>query len=148
MTSRIPSWPSDDPIAITGMGVISPIGQGVEAFWAGLISGVSGITTIERFATHDLRVRRGGEIKQLAGLLAGDQPLPVCRASQFLIYAADEAMHMAHLQDGTYPDTCLAVVVGSALGGVAEAERWYEQPGDLRALAAASYDGPTRNLAR
>ena len=137
-----------DRIAITGMGVVSPIGQGVEAFWAGLIKGVSGITTIERFATHDLRVRRGGEIKQLVGLLVGDQPLPACRASQFLIYAAAEATRMAHLQDSTAPDTCLAVVVGSALGGIAEAERWYERPGDLHALATAAYDGPTRNLAR
>src|SRR5215471_19153636 len=105
MTSRIPSWPSDDSIAITGMGVVSPIGQGVEAFWAGLINRVSGITTIERFATHDFRVRRGGEIKQLAGWLVGDQLLPECRASQFLIYAAAEATRMAHLQDGAAPDT-------------------------------------------
>src|SRR5262245_62315282 len=90
MTSETPGWPSNDRItpsdriAITGMGVVSPIGQGVEAFWAGLINGVSGITTIERFPTHDLRVRRGGEIKQLVGWLVGDQPLPACRASQFL----------------------------------------------------------------
>src|SRR2546426_12333529 len=93
MTSGIPSWPSDDSIAmsdriaITGMGVVSPIGQGVEAFWAGLINGVSGITTIERFATHDLRVRRGGEIKQLVRLLVGDHPPPPRRASHCLIYA-------------------------------------------------------------
>ena len=46
------------------MGVLSPIGQGVEAFWSSLLNGVSGITAIERFPTHDLRVRRGGEVKQ------------------------------------------------------------------------------------
>src|SRR5215470_7860585 len=120
--------PSDDAIAlsdriaITGMGVVSPIGQGVEAFWAGLIDGISGITTIERFATHDFRVRRGGEIKQLSGVLVGDQPLPACRASQFLLYAAAEAMRMARLQGSPTPETRLGVVVGSALGGIAAAE--------------------------
>ena len=56
--------PPDDRIAITGIGVLSPIGQGIEAFWSGLINGVSGITAIERFPTQDLRVRRGGEVKQ------------------------------------------------------------------------------------
>ena len=130
------------------MGVVSPIGQGIAAFWAGLINGVSGITTIERFATHDFRVRRGGEIKQCVGLLTCERPLPACRASQFLIYAAAEAMRMARLQDSVAPETCLGVVVGSALGGIAEAERWHAQPGDLHALGAASYDGPTRHLAR
>src|SRR5262247_2321101 len=111
MTSGTHIWPSDDAIALsdrialTGMGVVSPIGQGVEAFWAALINGISGITTIERFATHDFRVRRGGEIKQLSGVLVGDQPLPACRASQFLISAAAEATRMAHLADSAAPDT-------------------------------------------
>src|SRR5205823_1916283 len=59
-----------------------------------------------------------------------------------------EAIRMARLQDSAAADTRLAVVVGSALGGIAEAERWYEQPGDLHALATAPYDGPTRQLAR
>src|SRR5215468_11996186 len=109
MTSETPSWPSDnssalsDRIAITGMGVVSPIGQGIEAFWAGLINGVSGITTIERFPTHDFRVRRGGEIKQLVGLVVGDQSFPACRASQFLISAAAEALRMACLSERAAP---------------------------------------------
>lgn len=137
--------PSNHRIAITGMGVVSPIGQGVEAFWSSLVHGVSGISTIERFATHDLRVRRGGEIKHLLPL-ADTPPLPTCRASQFLIYAAREALAMAAWQDT--PSERLGIVVGSALGGVAEAERFHEQPQNLHALAAASYDGPTRHLAR
>src|SRR5262249_13889786 len=154
MTSGTPSWPSNDRItpsdriAITGMGVVSPIGQGVEAFWAGLINGVSGITTIERFPTHDLRVRRGGEVKQLQGALGLERPLRACRASQFLIHAATEATRMARLPGAVAGGGRVAVVIGSALGGMAEAERWQEQPGDLHALAGAPYDGPTRQLAR
>jgi 3-oxoacyl-[acyl-carrier-protein] synthase II len=138
----------DDRIAITGMGVISPIGQGVEAYWSGLIRGVSGITPIERFPTHDMRVIRGGEIKELVGVLPTDRPLPDCRASQFLIHAAYEATRMARLHDVPAVHRCLAVVVGSALGGIGEAERFLDQPRNLHALANASYDGPTRHLAR
>jgi len=148
MTSGTPSQPPEDRIAITGMGVVSPIGQGVEAFWSGLINGVSGITPIERFPTHDLRVRRGGEVKQLRGTLELERPLPACRASQFLIHAATEATRMARLPEAVAAGGRVGVVIGSALGGIAEAERWHDQPGDLHALAGASYDGPTRQLAR
>src|SRR5262249_17991007 len=147
MMSGMPRQPSYDRIAITGMGVLSPIGQGIEAFWSGLINGVSGITTIERFPTHDLRVRRGGEVKQLRSTLGLERPLPACRASQFLICAAAEATRMARLPEAVAAGGRVAVVIGSALGGVAEAERWHAQPGDLHALAGASYDGPTRQLA-
>jgi 3-oxoacyl-[acyl-carrier-protein] synthase II len=130
------------------MGVLSPIGQGIEAFWAGLIHGVSGITTIERFPTHDLRVRRGGEIKQFQDTPELERPLPACRASQYLICAATEATRMARLPEAVAAGGRVAVVIGSALGGIAEAERWHEQRQDLHALAGAPYDGPTRQLAR
>src|SRR5712691_11908636 len=120
--------PREDRIAITGMGVVSPIGQGVEAFWSGLINGVSGITPIERFPTHDLRVRRGGEVKQLRGTTGFERPLPTCRASQFLIHAATEATWMARLPEAVAAGGRVAVVIGSALGGIAEAERWHAQP--------------------
>ena len=146
MMSGTRPQPPDDPIAITGMGVLSPIGQGVEAFWSSLLNGVSGITSIERFPTHDLRVRRGGEIKQTPGTTGLERPLPACRASQFLIHAATEAMRMARLPEAAATRR-VAVVIGSALGGIAEAERWHDQSGDLHALAGAPYDGPTRQLA-
>src|SRR5215813_13373973 len=140
MTSGIPGWPADDcstlsdrsalsdRIAITGMGVVSPIGQGVEAFWSGLINGVSGITPIERFPTHDLRVGRGGEVKQLQDTQGLERPLPACRASQFLILAATEATRMARLPEAVAAGGRVGVVIGSALGGIAEAERWHDQP--------------------
>src|SRR5262245_22470559 len=148
MMSGTPRQLPDDRIAITGMGVLSPIGQGIEAVWSGLINGVSGITTIERFPTHDLRVRRGGEVRQLRDMPGLTRPLPACRASQFLIHAATEATGMARLPEAVAAGGQVAVVIGSALGGIAEAERWHAQPGDLHTLAGATYDGPTRQLAR
>src|SRR2546423_536800 len=148
MMSGMPLQLPDDRIAITGMGVLSPIGQDVEAFWSGLINGVSGITTIERFPTHDLRVRRGGEVKQLQGTLGLERPLPACRASQFLIHAATEATRMARLPEAVAAGGCVAGGSWSAFGGVGAGGRWHAQPGDLHALAGAPYDGPTRQLAR
>jgi 3-oxoacyl-(acyl-carrier-protein) synthase len=143
MIFGIPRLHNAERIAITGMGVVSPIGHGVSAFWSSLIGGVSGISAIERFDTADMRVGRGGEIKRLPEPPEGS-PLPPCRASQFLIHAALEAMQQAGLE----PASGLGVVVGAALGGIGEAERFQAEPRDLRALDGAAYDGPTRRLAR
>jgi 3-oxoacyl-[acyl-carrier-protein] synthase II len=55
---------------------------------------------------------------------------------------------MARLYDVPTTSQRLAVVVGSALGGIGEAERFLDQPQNLHALAGAPYDGPTRHLAR
>ena len=137
-----------DRIAITGLGVVSPIGQGVEAYWSGLVNGECGISSIERFSTEGMRVKSGGEIKALRPLMGTvDRPLPNCRASQFLILAASEALHTAHWREAPPDDHRLGVVIGSALGGIGQAERLLEHPRDVHALTGALYDGPTRNLA-
>ncbi|PYO26562.1 MAG: hypothetical protein DMD86_19565 [Candidatus Rokuibacteriota bacterium] len=44
-----------EPVSITGAGVVTPIGQDLDSFWAGLVTGVSGIGEIERFPVGDLR---------------------------------------------------------------------------------------------
>ena len=148
MTSGTTPSSRNDRIAITGIGVVSPIGQGVAAYWSSLRDGVSGITPITRFPVDDLRVGRGGEIKALLGTVPDTAALPACRASQFLIHAAAEATRMARLHELPPARRCLATVVGSALGGIGEAERAMHQRRQLHALAGASYDGPTRHLAR
>ncbi len=49
-------------IVITGVGIVSPIGIGVEAFWRALLAGESGIRPIDRFDSSGLTVRFGGQI--------------------------------------------------------------------------------------
>jgi len=143
----IPPQPADR-IAITGMGVVSPIGQDVETYWSGLVNGRCGISSIERFSTEGMRVNSGGEIKTLRDpTTTAASSLPKCRASQFLILAASEALQMAHWSEAPFADQCLGVVIGSALGGIGQAEYLMERPRDLHALTEAPYDGPTRNLA-
>lgn len=161
------SFPGAEPIAVTGGGVVSPIGQDLDAFWAGLVTGVSGITEIERFPVADLRVTRGGEVKKLGRLpdpdgsggpeAAGrkrrvrmdrDRRLPACRTSRFLIHAAREALASAGLGIPILDPARVAVVVGTALGGIDEAGRALRGEGGLRALCGSLYDGPTWNLAR
>ena len=48
---------------ITGMGVASPIGLGLDANWQSLLTGASGIDTLTRIHTEHLPVSVGGEVK-------------------------------------------------------------------------------------
>lgn len=129
-------------VAVLAAGVTTPIGHDLDAFWSGLVTGVDGITAIERFRTDDLRVARAGEIKKVR-LRAG--ALPRCRASALLLAAADDLLARTPLDAS--PER-LAVVVGTALGGVEELERAVGGDPGVRAAAGALYDTPAYALAR
>jgi len=140
-----------EPVSITGAGVVTPIGQDLDSFWAGLVTGVSGISEIERFPVGDLRVTRGGEVKKLLRVPAAgsaDPDWPEGRASRFLVHAAREALETAGLRTDCLPPARIGVVIGTALGGIDAAEHAVRGEGGLRRLAGSLYDGPTRDLAR
>jgi 3-oxoacyl-[acyl-carrier-protein] synthase II len=131
-----------EPIAILSAGVITPVGADLDAFWAGLVTGVDGISAIERFPVHDLRVGRGGEIKKFA--FARRRPLRGGRAAELLLAAADDLRGRITLD--VAPER-LGIVVGTALGGVEEGEHAL---GDRRPgrAAGALYHAPGRALAQ
>jgi len=129
-----------EPVTIVAAGVVTPVGGDLEAFWSGLLTGADGITTIERFRVDDLKVPRGGEIKKLPERTAD----LACRASRLLATAADDLLARAPLD---VDPTRVAIVVGTALGGVEELERALEDPRDTRHAAGALYDAPAHALA-
>ena len=55
-----------EPVAVTGVGVVSALGHGAEAFWAGLLGGVSGLRPIRRFALPSGAPILGGEVPPIA----------------------------------------------------------------------------------
>ncbi len=134
-------------IAIAAAGVVTPVGQDVEAFWSSLVTGASGISQIERFPVGDLRVGRGGEIKKLSRIKSWSR-IPDCRATRFLISAADELIVQAGFRPLPVDPARVAVVVGTALGGVEEGERALAGDRSRRRLRGALYDSPAHNLAR
>ena len=50
-------------VVVTGMGVVSPVGIGVDAFWNALLLGKSGVTPITEFDATDFPVKIAGEVK-------------------------------------------------------------------------------------
>jgi 3-oxoacyl-[acyl-carrier-protein] synthase II len=134
-------------IAIAAAGVVTPIGPDLEAFWSALITGASGISQIERFPVADLRVQRGGEVKKL-GRIKDWCGVPDCRATRLLIAAADDLCVQAGFRPLPLDPARVAVVVGTALGGVEEGEKALAGDHPRRRLRDALYDGPGDRLAR
>ena len=124
-------------------GVATPLGLDLETFWSGLVAGVDGTSRIERFDVADLRVGRGGEIKKLAAL--ADAVPTRCRASAVLLTAAEDLLSHAAL---AADPVRIAVVLGTALGGVDELDRALTESPGPRAAAAGLYDSPADALAR
>jgi len=131
-------------IAIDGAGVITPIGQDLDAFWSALVTGASGISTIDRFPVADLRVGRGGEIKKVPRVRKGRSS--GCRATALLVSAAEDLRARSSL-DALDPAR-VAIVLGTAIGAVEEGERALAGDAPGRRLGAALYDAPAHALAR
>lgn len=108
------------PVAVTGLGVVSPFGAGVKAYWEGLSGGVSAIRPITLIDTDGFRCRIGAEVPDSIGGSARRS-----RADRFALAAAREALDDAGIGRADRADT--ALIVGAVGGGMLEAEAWYWQ---------------------
>jgi 3-oxoacyl-[acyl-carrier-protein] synthase II len=132
-----------EPVSLVAAGAVTPFGADLDAFWSGLVTGSDGISAIERFPVDDLRVGRGGEIKKLR-VLPGARRVG-CRATQLLLAAAEDLLARSAID--AEPER-IAVVLGTALGGVGELERALAPGGRPRHAVDALYDSPAHALAR
>ena len=74
-------------VAVTGLGVLSCIGQDINTFWNNLTGGVCGIDYITEFPTEELPVKIGGMIRDFNPELFGmDKPF-IRKQDPFTIYA-------------------------------------------------------------
>ena len=106
-------------VAITGLGVISPVGNSLAEFWNSLIYGKSGIDFITRFDASEFKVRIAAEVKDFDPSLYMDKS-EVRRSdlyTQYAVAAATQAMQDSGLKD-IKPER-LGVYVGSGIGGMA-----------------------------
>lgn len=104
-------------LVITGMGAVTPVGIGVDAYWQGLLAGRCGIDEITRVSTEGLPVTRAAEVHDfcprdhLSVRLAADlDPF-----MQFAYVAAEQALRQSGL-DPAGPRT--GIVMGTAVAGM------------------------------
>lgn len=106
---------------ITGLGIVSPIGVGVEKFWTAAKAGKSGISTSTLFDTSKLppECRIVGEVKDFNPLewMPGRVAKMAGRFSQFAVAAAKMARVDSGLDDPDLPREHLKVAIGTSLNG-------------------------------
>ena len=113
-------------VVITGMGIVSPVGTGIEYAWKNIVNGVSGVRKIDTFDASDLT-------SQIAGLpVIGTEPgqynpdavvdaREQRKMDKCIIYgvvAADEAIRDAGLIDYDGDKTRMGVSIGAGIGGL------------------------------
>jgi len=107
-------------VVVTGIGIISPIGNNLPEYWNGLIEGVSGANYITLFDAAKFKTRFACEIKgfDVTKFLDRKEARKMDRYTQISLVASDEAMTAAGLnKDNINPDR-VGVVFGSGIGGV------------------------------
>lgn len=105
-------------IVVTGMGAVTPVGIGVDAFWKNITAGVSGIDTIKTFDPSELAVQIAGEIKDFvpSDYLPKDLVRKTDPFMQYAYIAAEEAIKQSSLK--IEPERT-GITMGTAMSGVA-----------------------------
>ena len=107
-------------VVVTGMGVVSAVGNNFDDFWASIAAGTNGIDYITRFDTTDFRTKMGGEVRGFEAESYMDKK-DAKRLPLFIQFALASAM-MAHKDSGLNLELIdpyrIGVGVGSGIGGI------------------------------
>jgi 3-oxoacyl-[acyl-carrier-protein] synthase II len=114
-------------VVVTGLGLVTPLGIGVEETWAALVAGKSGITRITKFDASAMNTQIAGEVKNFKPedfVSAKD----LRRMDDFIMYAlagARMAIQDAALQINGKNASRIGVITGCGLGGLRTFERYH-----------------------
>lgn len=106
-------------VVVTGMGAVTPIGNNVEEYWYSLKNGKSGIDYIKNIDTSTIDVKIGAEVKEFhpEEVIPKKEVRRLDKFSQFVLYAADEAIKSSGLDIESINSKRFGVYVGSGIGG-------------------------------
>jgi len=107
-------------VVVTGMGVVSPVGNNVKDFWNSLLKAENGIGKITRFDPSDFDVQIAGEVKNFDPTfrLEKKETRRMDRYTQYALYATEEALENAGLKDAKVDLQRIGVYLASGIGGV------------------------------
>ncbi|MBW4839105.1 MAG: beta-ketoacyl-ACP synthase II [Paenibacillaceae bacterium] len=107
-------------VVITGMGILSPLGNDVDTFWQGLKEGRSGISPIDRFDVTAFGTKIAGQVRGFDGetVFGRKEARKMDLFCQYALYAAEQAVQDAGLQPELLDRERFGVYVGSGIGGI------------------------------
>lgn len=117
----MPSDWTNRRVVVTGLGVVTPLGHEVEAFWKQLLAGACGIDRITAFDAAAFDTRIAGEVRGLDPSPAFPSPKEVRRTdrfSQFGVYAAWQALKDSGAELDRLNRDEIGVIIGSGIGGL------------------------------
>ena len=105
----------DQRVVVTGMGVLTPLGIGVDAFWNGLVEGRSGVDKITLCDPGDSPSRIAGEVRDFhpRDYMDAKEARRVSRASQLAVAAAHMAVSDAQLHVDDHNRFDIGVLIGN-----------------------------------
>jgi 3-oxoacyl-[acyl-carrier-protein] synthase II len=105
-------------VVITGLGLVTPIGIGTEAFWNAAVKGTNGVRTIQSIDTSEYKTKTGGEVLEFNAedYLSPEKIATMGRSSQFAIAAVKEAVADAKLTFSEENLFRVGVCIGTTMG--------------------------------
>ena len=107
-------------VVVTGLGALTPLGNGIPAYWDALINGVSGADIIKQFDVTKFKTKFACEIKDFnpEDFFERKEARKLDRFSQLALVAADEAVRAARLTEEGIDHDRVGVIWGSGIGGM------------------------------
>ena len=107
-------------VVITGLGMISPVGNRREDTWKNLLAGKSGGNLIQAFDTEAFAVKIAAEVKDFdpSSVIDAKEMKIWDRYAQFAVVAAEEALNDAGLMEDKPDGDLVGVIIGSGIGGM------------------------------
>ncbi|MBQ4152079.1 MAG: beta-ketoacyl-[Schwartzia sp.] len=116
-------------VVVTGLGVVSPIGIGREAFWQALMDGKNGIDKITRFDAADYPSQIAGEVKDFnpADFIDKKESKRMDRYAQFAVAASAMALKDAGIDLEKENKNRIGTYIGAGIGGIETMHSQYEK---------------------
>ena len=116
-------------VVITGLGIVSPVGNDVATAWAAIVAGRSGIAVIERFDTSNFSTHFGGEIKtlDLEPYMSTKDARRMDAFMQYGVVAGIQAMRDSGLEVTAANSDRIGIMMGSGMGGLESIEETYDK---------------------
>ena len=112
--------PDTQRVVVTGLGLVTPVGNDVPTSWAAILGGHSGIGAITQFDTTGFKVHIAGEVRDFEPTRYVDKQVArrMDRVLHFAVAASQEALADAHFDPEKWDPRRVGVIVGSGIGGV------------------------------
>jgi 3-oxoacyl-[acyl-carrier-protein] synthase II len=116
-------------VVITGLGIVSPVGNDVATAWANILAGHSGIQPIVRFDTSTFPTHFGGEVRnlELEGFMTPKDARRMDAFMQYGVVAGIQAMRDSGLEVTEANSDRIGVMMGSGMGGLESIEETYDK---------------------